>query len=83
MGTLHDQRPRLEIGLDAGYREIWAWVHKYMGVDEPRNVTPEQWQAAAAVVRTALAIQSADILDEQFSGAVMELAEAIQSGSSA
>jgi hypothetical protein len=48
MGTLHDQRPRLEIGLDAGYREIWAWVHKYMGADEPRNVTPEQWQAAAA-----------------------------------
>jgi len=76
MATLHDQPPRQQT-LDRYYGDIWEWVQKYMGATEPTAVTPQQWQAAAAVVRTALAIQSADAFDEQVSGAVTELAQAL------
>ncbi len=76
MATVYDQPPRQQT-LSRGHDEVWDWVRKYMGVSEPKHVTPEQWQAAAAVVRTSLAIQSADALDEQISGAVTGLSQAM------
>lgn len=76
MATLHDQPPRQQT-LGRYYGDIWGWIQKYIGATDPAAVTPEQWQAAAAVVRTALAIQSADAFDEQVSGAVAELSHAM------
>lgn len=76
MATLHDQPPRQQ-PLSRYYNEVWNWIRTYMGASDPKDVTPEQWQAAAAVVRTSLAIQSADTFNERISGAVTELTQAI------
>lgn len=76
MATLHDQPPR-QVTLGQYHREIWEWLQVWCGVNDPKDATPEQWQAAAAVVRTSLAIQSADAFDEQISGVVEELVQTI------
>ena len=34
----------------------------------PEEMTPEEWHALCDLTRTALAIQSADVLDEQLAG---------------
>lgn len=74
MGTLFNQRPRQET-LSSYFHEIEKAL-ELMNVHGP--LTPAQWHAACDIVRTALAIQSADALDEQLGGLgaiVQELVE--------
>jgi hypothetical protein len=65
MATLYDQPPRQE--SLAGYMHwICAQARKF-GFD-PDAMTAADWHALCDIVRTALAIQSADALDEQLGG---------------
>jgi hypothetical protein len=48
----------------------------FFGTNEG-ELSIEQWRAAAEVARAALAIQSADVFDEQISGAVIEICTAL------
>jgi hypothetical protein len=65
MGTLFDQSPRQET-LDS-YAHTILSIARNAGFDTD-NMTPAEWHAACDLARTALAIQSADALDEQLAG---------------
>ena len=65
MGTLFDQSPRQET-LD-NYVHTIRSIARNAGFDTD-NMTPAEWHAACDLARTALAIQSADALDEQLAG---------------
>jgi hypothetical protein len=65
MGTLFDQQPRQE--------SISSYVHTVRRVAaemdyDLNTIKPAEWHAACDVVRTALALQTADTLDEQLAG---------------
>lgn len=63
MGTLFNQRPRSDT-LET-YFHLMKDALGFMGIDRP---TPADWQLACDMVRTALGVQSADVLDEQLAG---------------
>ena len=65
MGTLSDQRPRTET-LETYFIQVGKALD-YMEVKRDK-ATPAQYHAACDIVRTALAVQSADTLDEQLAG---------------
>jgi hypothetical protein len=78
MGTLFEQKHRTA-SLSAYAKEVKSVAHN-MGLD-PDNLTPAEWHAACDVLRTGLAIQNADVLDEQLAGfgkILIDLVEAIQ-----
>jgi hypothetical protein len=65
MGTLFEQRPR----QDTFKTRIW-WIQgiaEEMGF-KGEKLTPAEWHAVCDVARTALALQNADVLDEQLAG---------------
>lgn len=63
MGTLFDQPPRQE-----SLSQISAWIC-IVGTELGFNMKkPDDVHAACDIIRTALAVQSADVLDEQLSG---------------
>jgi hypothetical protein len=66
MGTLYHQRPRTE--TLHSYMHSISRALEFMKVPTNRKPTPAEWHAACDMVRTALAIQSADALDEQLCG---------------
>ena len=64
MGTLFDQRPRGETLL-----QIMEGIQLTRGrFGFPEEMTPADWHALCDLTRTALAVQSADVLDEQLGG---------------
>jgi len=65
MGTLFDQPPRQE--SVNGYVYTVRRVAAEMGYALD-TIKPAEWHAACDVVRTALALQTADALDEQLAG---------------
>jgi hypothetical protein len=66
VGTLGSQFPRLD--HLSSYASAIRQVLKDMGVKRFEEATPRQIHAACDVVRTCLAIQSADYLDEALGG---------------
>jgi hypothetical protein len=64
MGTLFDQRPRGETLLQV--MESIQFSRGRFGF--PEVMTPADWHALCDLTRTALAVQSADVLDEQLGG---------------
>jgi hypothetical protein len=66
MGTLFSQSPRGE-KLSNGFHHVRAAL-RFMEVPINRPPTPAEWSAACDLVRAALAVQSADVLDEQLAG---------------
>jgi hypothetical protein len=79
MGTLLNQRPRYETLGTMGVPEfVWS-IAKEMGFKREK-MTPAEWHAVCDVARTALALQSADVFDEQLAGfgeILKELVEAL------
>ena len=67
MGTLFSQPPREERLLRWGAGSI-ARALEIMQIPDTRKPTPAEWHAACDIVRTALAVQSADAQDEQLAG---------------
>jgi hypothetical protein len=65
MGTLFDQPPRLE-SLGKLFDYVRSEAQKI--AKNPKAPTLEELQVASEMVRAALAIQSADVLDEQLGG---------------
>ena len=63
MGTLRSQPPREE-SLKKYFHSIRDAL-EFMGIGQ-RKPSPEEWQAACKIVETALRVQSADVLDEQY-----------------
>ena len=67
MGTLQEQAPRQEHLM--GYvSSIRGTLHEMYPDRVSRYYTREEWTAAAEVTKVALAIQSADVFDEQLAG---------------
>ena len=65
MGTLFNQDPR-ENHIENYMRHVLTGL-EIMGV-KPKDATPDQWKTACEIVKAGLAIQNADILDEQLGG---------------
>ena len=61
-----------------------VWIREIaeeMGFNVAKGLTPAEWHAVCDVARTALALQNADVLDEQLAGfgeILQELVEAIR-----
>jgi hypothetical protein len=66
MGTLDTQPPRGQ-SLENCFHYATAAL-RFMGIPEDKKPTAAEWHAACDIVRTALAVQSADVLDEQLAG---------------
>lgn len=86
MGTLFDQRPRVD-SLDCYFGQIWEAL-EHVQADPDKDATPEEIMTACRMVEVALKVQTADVLDEQLAGfgkilislaeAMTEIAEAIK-----
>jgi len=67
MGTLQHQNPRVD--TIQGYVSTLGNIAEQMYPHKmQRDLQPEEWHAVAAITQAALAIQSADALDEQLAG---------------
>jgi hypothetical protein len=65
MATLFDQPPRQQ-SLES-YVSLIETIALRFGFF-PKKMSPAEWHVVCDLVRTALAIQSADVLDEQLGG---------------
>jgi len=69
------QEPRSK-SIDGHFHRAEAAL-EFMGIDR-KKATAEDWRAAAELVRMSLAIQSADVLDEQLTGFALLLNNAVE-----
>ena len=67
MGTLFNQSPRQDSLHKHYVNDVGRVLRDDMGLDSSK-ASPAQWHAACDIARTALAVQSADVLDEQLAG---------------
>src|SRR5262245_7777284 len=61
MGTLFEQQPR-----DQKLTSVDEYCRRMFG--EKDEYTPDEWRAAIEMAKYRLAVQSADVLDEQLAG---------------